>query len=100
MPELTEERLQEAEAWASEIKRRDTIATLTGSLATTVLTLIAALREARETARDYRWEWIEADDDPEEWLRWAYRSGEPEWLEPPQWFIDKHPWMAKPEEGA
>lgn len=53
--------------------------------------------EARERAADYRWECAEKDDDPEEWQRWAYRSGEPEWLEPPAWFIEKHPWMKKPE---
>jgi hypothetical protein len=50
--ELTKERLKEAEAWAREIKRRDTIATLTGSLATSVVALIEEVRRLRSLLAD------------------------------------------------
>jgi hypothetical protein len=59
--------------------------------------LIAEVREAREVAREERWRAIDNDDDPEDWQKMAYRSGCPKWLEPPEWFLEKHPWMRQEE---
>lgn len=48
--------------------------------------------EARAQACNARACWMEEHDDPEEWIRWWYHSGNSEWLKPPAWFLEKHPW--------
>jgi hypothetical protein len=58
------------------------------------LELLDYVRKLHEEIRQYDYRGIVADDDPEEWGRWIYRSGRPGWASPPEWFIEKHaPWM-------
>lgn len=79
--ELTEERLSDLMEGGGDTVRE-------------LVTEIRAVRAAYAEACAWAWE---KDDDPEEWQRWAYRSGKPDWFTLPDWFLEKYPWMRRPQ---